>query len=270
MALRVAFLALVGVYAEQEPGLLPLRMLAPTKKWEIREWRPSLRADSETQYGMFASRDFPPGAVVLREAPLLETSDGAQSAWIATSKRKNNELLKKLQRKSETLPPNEERRFADKKDRDDGLVYDTYVEEALLPNLSPEKLKDFWSLRDVYNLPTEKSVGGVLQTNMYRSAEGRKGLFSRISRINHSCEPNCEVAFKESPAAADNQSGLTSYTGHVRARRRIRDGDQLFVSYGGTLLERKPRKVRRAWLRDQLGFSCECERCRREADTAEL
>jgi len=116
-------------------------------------------------------------------------------------------------------------------------------------------------------------VGGVVRLNAF-SVEGdgiatanvsgadrvsnsssRIGLWCRVSRLNHSCRPNCHW----------NVVGDLMI---VRVSERIRAGDQLTVSYHPTVdtYQRTAAKLR------NYGFECRCARCelfRSRSDFAE-
>jgi hypothetical protein len=78
------------------------------------------------------------------------------------------------------------------------------------------------------------------------------GVYKSISRINHSCLPNCHASWNS------NTEQETVY-----AIRMIKPGEDLTIAYdrGGT------RETRRAFLKATYGFDCECNLCsRRDSD----
>ena len=75
-------------------------------------------------------------------------------------------------------------------------------------------------------------------------------LDPRTSAINHSCTPNAVVVF-DGPKLS------------VRALDRIRDGEEIFISY---IDSSAPFGVRQAELKDQYFFTCACSKCRLGVD----
>ena len=78
-------------------------------------------------------------------------------------------------------------------------------------------------------------------------------LFPLASGLNHSCAPNCELAFAE-----DNSA-------HVVTTRAVALGEELTISYvdaGGADDERREE------LRETYGFECACARCARGEEEA--
>ncbi|EPX71081.1 histone lysine methyltransferase Set6 [Schizosaccharomyces octosporus yFS286] len=78
-------------------------------------------------------------------------------------------------------------------------------------------------------------------------------LDTDLSRINHSCVPNCHVIFEGSRAI-------------LVASREIEKNEQLFISYTDV---RVPRSIRQKQLRKKYFFDCECEKCTKELSDVE-
>ncbi|KAH3768787.1 hypothetical protein DPMN_170004 [Dreissena polymorpha] len=80
------------------------------------------------------------------------------------------------------------------------------------------------------------------------------GMFPLHACLNHACDNNVYVmdGFVNGKPAV-----------HVRVRRHIRPGDELFTTYIDTAM---PRKLRRAWLCKSFNFWCNCRRCQFEGD----
>ncbi|GAM17617.1 hypothetical protein SAMD00019534_007920, partial [Acytostelium subglobosum LB1] len=74
------------------------------------------------------------------------------------------------------------------------------------------------------------------------------GLFGLQAMVNHSCEPNCLVAFE-----GTNQA-------YIKALRRIEPGEELFHTY---IDENTPFEEREQEL-VTYGFKCDCAKCHRE------
>eukprot|EP01133_Synstelium_polycarpum_P012791 gene12791-15007_t len=73
------------------------------------------------------------------------------------------------------------------------------------------------------------------------------GLFFLTSFVNHSCEPNCFLAYP------DNNSTL-----HLTALKEIKKGEEITIAYGDPS---KNIVERRTHLFDNYGFNCECPKC---------
>jgi len=78
-------------------------------------------------------------------------------------------------------------------------------------------------------------------------------VYPRISCLNHSCNHNAEVHFLDE-----------SHEGTVIARRSIRKGEEMCISYISDS-ESADVTQRRASLRDY-GFTCDCQKCELEAE----
>jgi len=92
----------------------------------------------------------------------------------------------------------------------------------------------------------------------FLNSEGA-GLYELQSMINHSCEPNAEIKFK------NNSSTLT-----LVALKEIKFGEEIYISYlDGCELSRS-RHSRQKVLKENYLFACECERCNRETDQLDV
>ncbi|TGJ81252.1 hypothetical protein E0Z10_g7516 [Xylaria hypoxylon] len=105
-----------------------------------------------------------------------------------------------------------------------------------------------------------EKVGKIFRTNSFStgSHDGNsnfQSLFATVSRINHSCRPNCAYFFDSN-----------TFSQNVVAVRDIQLGEELSVAYIDPILPRSERLKRlKAW-----GFECLCERCSANAtQTAE-
>ena len=78
-------------------------------------------------------------------------------------------------------------------------------------------------------------------------------VYPRISCVNHSCRPSCEVQWFDE-----------SHGGTLVATRNIRKGEELYISYIPETVQADSVHARRASLRDY-GFECDCDKCTTEA-----
>lgn len=82
---------------------------------------------------------------------------------------------------------------------------DTYLQNVL--GIDASTRESIWALHDQYTetylpsnhplySPNEKRVLGIIKSNAYHSNdEGSRGLYTTISRFNHSCKPNVGYGF---------------------------------------------------------------------------
>ena len=75
------------------------------------------------------------------------------------------------------------------------------------------------------------------------------GVFPIASSLNHSCDPNCEVAYVENSDV------------HILAKRVIKCDEECTIAYVDPELD---GETRREELRETYGFDCECDACIKE------
>lgn len=85
----------------------------------------------------------------------------------------------------------------------------------------------------------------IVLSNSFQSVAG--GIFLLKNHFNHSCAPNVLSSTYENKAIC-----ITS--------RRVKKGEQLFITYGGQYFFHS-RDERRKGLSKDFGFTCECEKC---------
>ena len=81
-------------------------------------------------------------------------------------------------------------------------------------------------------------------------------LYPLISKVNHSCEPNCYLLWSR-----DNTAHL------VAIDSDIPKGKELTINYLGDKSDRFSAAQRRRWLKENYGFECACEACLSECGT---
>src|SRR5690606_27480067 len=94
--------------------------------------------------------------------------------------------------------------------------------------------------------------------NVFISMEGSKlggGVYQIASFFNHSCEPN---ACQRAGLCDDRKHAFNSIV--VRATKKIRAGEQIFISY---IYADHPYDFRQRELA-RFGFWCSCGKCERE------
>lgn len=114
--------------------------------------------------------------------------------------------------------------------------------------LSLEAQEEVLSLTHESNAVDEKNtdaLGTIFRNNAYNTGD-QVGLFPKIARINHSCRPNASYYWSEK---------LNERI--VYATRKIKAGEEFFVSYISLLLSQEHRQEQL----DRYGFKCHCEAC---------
>ncbi|CAD7944034.1 unnamed protein product [Amoebophrya sp. A120] len=133
----------------------------------------------------------------------------------------------------------------------DNMISSSYKAEA--GRSSEESREDTATVVERLWLKEEnlKTPGGIWKTNAF--GDGREGgIFEDISRLNHSCEPNCKQR-------------VLCDTPSIVATRDIAEGEELTICYTSEELRAKKASERRAWLLRKYNFLCSCRKC-----TAEL
>jgi hypothetical protein len=101
---------------------------------------------------------------------------------------------------------------------------------------------------------TMDKLGIIFRNNAYNSGDSI-GLFPKIARINHSCRPNASYYW------SDKVNKRIVYT-----TRRIKKGEEIFVSYISLLLTQQDRQKQL----DRYGFKCTCQACAQERVAQEV
>ncbi|TLD36300.1 mynd finger and set [Venturia nashicola] len=203
------------------PNLTPKRRVAPQVISSTIEKSYRIQAIPHKGLGLIAQRDIPVlSTILISEAPIL--------------------------------------RIPSTMDEDDDTALTIWLERFLLtipPKIASEKRKATHSLLNSH--PEKGVLAGILQTNGFQlPAEGKwpecRGLFIEISRINHSCVPNCAQRW-------DGKKRVMI----IVPVRRIEVGEEITVTYLVNV-EVMVVKERRESLMKDFGFWCECERCKAE------
>lgn len=90
-------------------------------------------------------------------------------------------------------------------------------------------------------------------SGQFLNVEG-SALYSVQSKINHSCEPSCEIIFPES-----------NHVLQVTALRDIQQGEEVSISYLDECVLARSRHSRQKVLRENYMFICQCTKCMAEA-----
>ena len=116
----------------------------------------------------------------------------------------------------------------------------------LVSQLDANDAPRFWELHDCHHdTPTAL---GIFETNALFACGDAQGLFVTLSRVNHSCKPNCLVHW-------DQGAGKEV----LLAVQKVAPGEELVISYLPD--DDWPRKRRREYLARKFGFDCQCQLC---------
>ncbi|KAH9854761.1 hypothetical protein C2E23DRAFT_817879 [Lenzites betulinus] len=138
---------------------------------------------------------------------------------------------------------------------------------ASLATLSPRQRGSYYNLSYVgfpeglkkgtsrYN---EELALAIFQTNAVAAGSHGVGIFPRMARLNHGCSNAFNVVY----TWRDDEGVLV-----VHALKSITEGQELLTTYTDT---KRPRHVRRQFLKDQYGFDCQCSVCSLSDDLAAL
>ncbi|KAF1838934.1 SET domain-containing protein [Decorospora gaudefroyi] len=121
--------------------------------------------------------------------------------------------------------------------------------EALSPDAQEEVLSLTYHASSAEKTNTD-ALGIIFRTNAYNTGD-KVGLFPKIARINHACRPNTSYYWSEK---------LNKRI--VYATRKIKAGEEFFVSYISLLLTQEERQKQL----DRYGFTCHCEACTQERE----
>lgn len=134
---------------------------------------------------------------------------------------------------------------------------DTYLQNVL--GIDASTRESIWELHDQFvdtylpsnhplYSPNEKRVLGIIKSNAYHSNdEGSRGLYTTISRFNHSCKPNVGYGF--------NRWEMRLYT-----TCDVKEGEELYTCYSDMVYFHN-RIDRREFLRRKFNFTCICSGC---------
>jgi hypothetical protein len=134
------------------------------------------------------------------------------------------------------------------------------VPQRILTTLGVDIFKDLrydtWVLQTIWARMVNNQHGGV-------EARSVNPLYSFI---NHSCEPNAEARGLDKTYPAQSAPVLESSALAIIARRDIKPGEEIYISYldGHDLFRSRAHRnlrLRANWL----SGDCMCTRCRREA-----
>ena len=153
----------------------------------------------------------------------------------------------------------------------DGPCRMSYVQRHLdMQDTGEEELPE-WARALRWTPDKYNALAATLQSNIARHAEGGGLVLNPMLRLaNHSCEPNTDICWDPVTWPHECACGLGHYI--LRARRPIRQGEEVTFSYIGTGALCSPFELeeRRALLQRRWGFSCACGLCARQTARGRL
>jgi len=112
--------------------------------------------------------------------------------------------------------------------------------------LSPADKNIFFSLYDCHT-PGNPTAEGIFRTNAFPMGVKGSGLFPKIARINHSCNPNVHLAWNPN-----------IHKKAVFASRDIKEGEEILTTYIQLFYDRATRDM---LLQTKFFFTCKCLGC---------
>jgi len=254
---------------------------------------------STKQYGLFATKSYAEGDILLQESPLIKLSEGdirsqfkssslLQQSTATTSSILNDiilpqSILKELDNDSQRISKLRGMLVALASYAIQHKTMNEEIKSKLLelyhPNLSTEEQneKDAIELaklaikcsREVAASNTsldsllsnqDESLLRVLLIYSCNSFEQGR-IYHKLSRVNHSCNPNAVVV--EDPSGENDDVSI------LKAACDIKAGDEIHISYLGKYLF-SSYPIRQRLLKANKHFVCQCVRCKDDNNTGDL
>lgn len=198
--------------------------------------------------GMQAVRSLPAGATILSETPIVVLKSTALQRHVQT----DPELQSLMTVAQSVESPWEDEQWWPIPVHASSATIQRFA-QLEYEKLSIHEQQRWMSLADAFSSPPHKLPGNVLRSNAFtHGGTGDNYLYERLSRANHSCDPNMELQFKRT---TDGEVGVLTLLRDVAA------GDALVISYLSDSDLRQPTEARRAKLLAKFNFTCECARC---------
>ncbi|KAJ3569373.1 hypothetical protein NPX13_g6110 [Xylaria arbuscula] len=198
------------------------------------EWPFEVRSAGDKGMGAFATRDIDPGEVVIVQfSPILINYTGDDARDCFEMVQIYEALTQDLKEGWRSLAISTDRRSAAKYRR---------IFSSLQPN-------GRYFSEEQQELYTTLSL--QLDVNIFGTCTSLVALFIDVSRFNHSCDPSLWYGDDSVPSR---------WVG--RARRRIRKGEEICISYVPThdMLDKRQKAIR------EWGFTCLCAKCTGQVD----
>eukprot|EP00934_Nitzschia_sp_Nitz4_P007108 Nitzschia sp. Nitz4//scaffold399_size11037//1658//3136//NITZ4_009050-RA/size11037-processed-gene-0.0-mRNA-1//1//CDS//3329550319//7098//frame0 len=242
--------------------------------------------------GLFASKDYAKGERIMEEAPLIALaprSDDEDSAildkWFP-SKSKGNDSSKPSLKETIQVPPHVQKSSQpvfrgmvqsgicwlerEKELGDDvSKLVDLYhpnqgnlsSTEKLIWDLSEEAIAYIQEQNPSSTSGDEKKWNTMRNVMLVWACNAFEGgrIYPKLSRVNHSCNPNAVIQTQHAEDSHDQQC--------IVAASDISKGDEITISYLGLLIYAEPR-IRKEKLLQTKYFECQCSRCSKPLEDA--
>ena len=236
--------------------------------------------------GLFAGQKFQPGDVILEEAPIivLDGSDSASSSKKDSSSKKSSSSAENNSDGVIVPPTSVDAKFHGtfrgmvqagmswiddgKEQRDESktkTILDFYYPNKETTNRYERSLLEVlegaigYIKRQEPDYTDYDEVEKVMLIYACNAFQGGR-IYPEISRVNHSCNPNAIIKVVTKNDSDDNGEKSTEETQQVIAVASIGEGEEICISYLGSLLytDKDTRNMR---LQTTKFFECACERC---------
>ena len=215
-----------------------------------------------------ASRKFQAGERILVEAPayVLDPTTGNPGmlrSFLETSEAKRKDVLDMCCPKMIPEDDGGESNDSEEEKTDESKISKSQQVKTRLQKLEQEYEEfslEHPTIQSILPLEDAKKLMRILDVNAHSLSLERAdppsqlkrptpvlALFTRGSKVEHSCHPNLTWAAQE---------GTLQYS----AARAIPKGERISISYLASICER-PRKQRQGWLHHNNDFTCGCDRC---------
>ncbi|KAI1110217.1 hypothetical protein F5Y14DRAFT_455236 [Nemania sp. NC0429] len=199
------------------------------------------RETGDMGIGTFATRHFSAGSLIFAERPLLIVPHNNPTSWDVAILQAYNQLSENEKVVYQGLGCN--RRAAE---------YQVATQRDG-PSVSVLDYSDVDGMPNDTTLDGPARIAGIYHTNSFdlKIEYGASAVFTRLSRINHSCVPNVVAG------------GLCGKTGlfYLRTLRDIKAGEELFFGYSQYM---GPYEARRR----SFPFECQCALCSKPSKTS--
>lgn len=128
-----------------------------------------------------------------------------------------------------------------------------WIRKLVALELSADDRRDFMNLCCTTK---ERTAEAIFKVNTFEVRGALDVVYRDISRMNHSCMPNCAHSWDD-----------VRCVGQIRALRKIDLGEELLLTYTDLC---RPRAARQAFLKEIYGFDCDCFSCREGGEVSDF
>ena len=254
---------------------------------------------STKQYGLFATKSYAEGDILLQESPLIKLSEGdirsqfkssslLQQSTATTSSKLNDiilpqSILKELDNDSQRISKLCGMLVALASYAIQHKTMNEEIKSKLMELYHPEFSTEEQNEKDAIELAklaikcsreisaSDTSLDSMLSNQdesllkillIYSCNSFENGrIYQKLSRVNHSCNPNAVVV--------EDPSGENVDVSILKAACDIKAGDEINISYLGKYLF-SSYPIRQRLLKANKHFVCQCVRCKDDNNTGDL